>query len=114
MGIGLIAGAGRLPLVFREEATRKGESVITIGVKGVTDIDVDEEIPIGKVGALIKTLKKRGVKRLVVLGKFDQRILYTHFLSFDLKALKILRRFQGQETRKSCKSIHGPVRGGGF
>lgn len=92
MSIGLIAGKGSLPEEFRRLAKKRGEEVFTVGVKGITDIESDELLPIGKVGRLVKTLKKKGVRKLVMLGKFEPRLLYTSLLSFDLKALSVLRR----------------------
>ena len=92
MPIGLIAGKGRLPEVFKEEAQKKGESVVVVGVKGITDMPADDYLPPGKVGKLIKTFKKKGVDKVVMLGKFEHRLIYTSMLQFDLKALSVLRR----------------------
>ncbi len=60
MPIGLIAGRGRLPEIFKESARRSGEEVFSVGVKGITDSQVDELLPVGKVGGLIKLFKKKG------------------------------------------------------
>jgi len=105
MSIGLIAGKGSLPREFRKLAREKGERVFTIGVKGITDMDSDELLPIGKVGRLVKTLKKRGVKKLVMLGKFEPRLLYTNLLSFDLKALSVLRRSKDRRPANLIKAF---------
>jgi DUF1009 family protein len=114
MSIGLIAGAGKLPEAFKEEALKRGEEVFTVGVRGITDMKVDEEIPVGKVGTLIKILRKRGIKRLVVLGKFEQRILYTHFLSLDLKALKVLRRAKDRKPASLIRAFMSLLEEEGF
>ncbi|TBR23303.1 DUF1009 domain-containing protein, partial [bacterium] len=35
--IGLIAGSGRFPVLFAEEAKRQGARVVAVALKGVTD-----------------------------------------------------------------------------
>ena len=114
MAIGLIAGSGKLPRVFKEEAEKRGEEVLTVGVKGITDMEVDEEIPIGKVGALIKILKKRKVRHLVMLGKFEQRLLYSHFLSLDMKAIRVLRRSKDRKPASLIKAFMSLLEEEGF
>ena len=114
MSIGLIAGAGKLPEVFREEARRKGEEVFTIGVRGITEITVDEEIPIGKVGRLVKILKRKGVRKLVVLGKFEQRLMYTYLFSFDISAVKILRKAKDRRPSNLIRAFMDLLEGEGF
>jgi len=92
MLIGLIAGRGKLPQVFREEALRKGADVVTVGVKGITDFPVDQLFPLGKVGGVMKFFKRKGVSKIVMLGKFEHRLIYSSLLSFDVQALNVLRR----------------------
>ncbi len=93
MTLCLIAGKGYLPKEFVDFAKQKGEEVFVVGVKGITDLaPVHETISIGKVGKLIKILKKESVKKIVMLGKFEPKLLYTSIFQFDTKAFQILRR----------------------
>ncbi len=114
MPIGLIAGGGKLPQVFRELAQRSGREVYTIGVKGITDIHVDELLPVGKVGRLVKAFKKAGVRELVMLGKFEHRLIYSSLLSFDLKALSVLRRAKDRRPANLIKSFMEVLEEEGF
>ncbi len=114
MTIGLIAGKGVLPEEFRKSAKKRGENVFTVGVRGITDHDVDELIPIGRVGRLIKVLKKKGVKRIVMLGKFEHRLLYSSLLSFDLKALSILRRSKDRRPASLVRAFIEALEEEGF
>ncbi len=114
MPIGLIAGKGKLPQVFREEAQKKGEEVVVVGVKGITDMPADEQIPVGKVGRLIKTFRKRGVDRVVMLGKFEHRLLYSSLLSFDMKAFSVLRRAKDRRAANVIKAFMEVLEEEGF
>ncbi len=114
MPIGLIAGKGRLPEVFYREAVSKGEEVVVIGVKGITDMERDEELPVGKVGRLIKLLKKRGVDRVVMLGKFEHRLIYTSLLQLDLKAFSVLRRAKDRRPANVIRAFMSVLEEEGF
>jgi len=114
MPIGLIAGKGRLPEVFREEATKRGKEVFVVGVKGITDMDSDELLPVGKVGRLIKLFKKKGVDRVVMLGKFEHRLIYTSMLQFDLKAFSVLRKAKDRRPASVIKAFMKVLEEEGF
>lgn len=89
MKLGLIAGKGKLPLVFKKEVLKRKEDIVVIGINGVTDIDADYYLPIGKINKLIDILKKEKVVNLVMLGKFEQKIALNPS-NFDIKSLSIL------------------------
>jgi len=114
MGIGLIAGRGRLPEVFREEAIKRGEEVVTIGIEGVTSINSDYSIPVGKVGKLIKILEERDARKLVMLGKFEHRLIFTSLLSFDLTGLSILRKARDRKPETIVRTFIEVLEGKGF
>ncbi len=114
MPIGLIAGRGRLPQIFRESAEKSGEEVFSVGVKGITDFQVDELLPLGRVGKLIKLFKKRGVREVVMLGKFEHRLIYSSLLAFDLKALSILRRAKDRRPATLIKAFMEALEEEGF
>jgi len=114
MPIGLIAGRGRLPQIFRESAERLGKEVLSVGVKGVTDFQVDELLPIGKVGRLIKIFKRRGVKEVVMLGKFEHKLIYSDLPAFDLKALAVLRRAKDKRPASLIRAFMEVLEEEGF
>ncbi|NPB08406.1 MAG: LpxI family protein [Aquificae bacterium] len=90
--IGLIAGSGKLPREFVESARKKGVKVVSVGVEGITDFPTDYSVPLGRVGTLLKVLSREGVKKLVMLGKFEHRLIYRDLLSFDLTAISLLAK----------------------
>ncbi len=114
MRIGLIAGRGKLPEIFRIEAVKKGAEVITAGVKGITDIETNETFPLGKVGRLVKFFKKKEVSKIVMLGKFEHKLIYSSLLNFDLKALSILRRSKDRRPASLIKAFMEALEEEGF
>ncbi len=114
MVIGLIAGKGRLPEVFRENALKKGDDVVTIGIDGVTETKSDYSLPMGRVGKLLKILEKRRVEGIVMLGKFEHRMIYTAIFGFDLTALNILRRAKDRRAESVLRAFIESLEEKGF
>lgn len=90
--IALIAGSGKLPQEFRNSVIKKGEEVITIGIERITDFKTDYVLPLGKVGKLIKILEKEEAGSIVILGKFEHKLIYSDILKTDLTAINLLRK----------------------
>lgn len=94
--LGLISGSGELPLAIAAEARSKGYTVIAIGLDPVADRSlssaVDEIfwISVGKLGTIIDTLKKAGVKEAVMAGKVPKSLLYKSRIIPDMRAVKLL------------------------
>ena len=105
MAIALIAGKGTLPLIFRKEAQRQGKRVVTVGIKGVADIDADITLPIGRVGALIDFLKREGAKSIVMLGKVEHNLLYSVLGGLDMTAFKIIRRAKDRRAESLLRAF---------
>ncbi|MDR2005872.1 MAG: UDP-2,3-diacylglucosamine diphosphatase LpxI [Acidaminococcales bacterium] len=93
--IGLLAGIGFLPVDFARAARGMGFHVAAIGlVPGVEPVlpeNVDKYFPIsaGKINKIIKTLKKEGVTKAVMLGKVSKEVLYKGF-GLDFRAVRLL------------------------
>jgi len=81
--IGLLAGSGRFPILFAEAARRQGLPVACVGIK----YEVPEElrplcesfhvVGIAKLGQMIRTFRRLGVKRIVMAGKVTKNVMYT-------------------------------------
>lgn len=80
--IGLLAGAGRFPIVFAEAARRQGYSVHCMGVTGMVDEQLREicsdfrTAPLGRMARAIRFFKRRNVSRVVMAGKIEKRVLF--------------------------------------
>jgi hypothetical protein len=72
--IGLIAGSGRLPLLFAESARRQGLRVFAVAHKGESDpaleraVDGVQWVRVGQIGKILDALKGAGVRRAAMAG----------------------------------------------
>ncbi|ADO45472.1 MAG: UDP-2,3-diacylglucosamine diphosphatase LpxI [Hydrogenobacter thermophilus] len=114
MKVCLIAGWGELPAIFQKEASKKGIEVFTVGVKGITTAFADEYLPLGHVGKLIKLLEREGIKKIVMLGKFEHRLIFSHFFTFDSIALSILRKAKDKRPQTIITSFIQELEKRGF
>jgi DUF1009 family protein len=78
-----LAGSGRFPILFAEAARRQGMPVACVGIKYevpeqlrslCTTCDV---VPIARLGRMIRTFQRRGVKEIVMAGKVTKNVIYT-------------------------------------
>jgi DUF1009 family protein len=80
--VGLIAGAGRFPLVFLEKAQELKIPVVCIGVAGMADPAVAAMsyrfhwLKRMAMGSIIRNFRREGVVRWTMAGKFHKHILF--------------------------------------
>lgn len=80
--VGLLAGAGRFPIVFAEAARRQGYDVHGVGVIGMADATLRDqcssydEVGLGKIGKAIRSFKNHGVQHVVMAGKIEKTVLF--------------------------------------
>lgn len=110
----LIAGAGDLPSAFIKGAKESGLEVFTVGVKGITNIKTDETLLLGNVKKLVSILEKKGIKDIVMLGKFEHKLIFTHLFSFDDLALSIIKKAKDKRPQTLVKSFMEEVESLGF
>lgn len=93
--IGIIAGAGEFPVLMAKEYTRRGIDPVIVAIEEEADKALTEaaEIvywqPLGKVGKILKLLKKEGVHDIVLAGKVHKTRIFRDFRP-DIKALTLL------------------------
>jgi DUF1009 family protein len=94
--LGLIAGSGTLPLAIAAEARSRGYTVIAVGLdplaeRALTEVaDEVKWVNVGKLGTIIDTLTKSGIKEAVMAGKVPKSLLYKSKITPDLRAVKVL------------------------
>ncbi|MBI5640650.1 MAG: UDP-2,3-diacylglucosamine diphosphatase LpxI [Nitrospirae bacterium] len=94
--LGLISGSGDLPLAVAHEAREMGYTVFAIGLEPLADkalsavVDEIRWINVGKLGTVIESLKKAGIKEAVMAGKVPKSLLYKSRIIPDLRAVKVL------------------------
>jgi len=81
--VGLVAGSGRFPVLFAEAARRQGLPVACVGIKYEFPEELRtlcasfEVVGVAKLGKMIRTLRRQGVKRVVMAGKVTKNVIYT-------------------------------------
>ena len=98
--IGLIAGNGRFPLLFAEEAQAKNIDIIAVGIKGETFEELNQYVKkfywigIAQLGKLINILKKEGIIKAVMAGGVTKTNVFAKFMNInfipDLKTINLL------------------------
>jgi UDP-2,3-diacylglucosamine hydrolase len=96
--LGIIAGAGTLPLHVAREAVDRGYEVVAIAFPGITDPVIDRHakevvwLKLGQIGKAISALQAHGVTRMVMAGKIEKSNLMRLWnLRPDRRALAIIR-----------------------
>ncbi len=93
--IGLIAGGGKLPVMFAENAASKGEELVIVGINGLADralrkfASAYSEGNIFRLGKIISTFKRAGVKKAAMLGRLEKIDLFSAFRP-DFKTLRLV------------------------
>jgi len=81
--LGLIAGAGRLPLLVAAGAKQAGLKVICVGLGDsaehslAEEVDVFYRVGVARPGCWIRKLKKHSVTRTIMVGRVAKRQIYT-------------------------------------
>lgn len=94
--VGLISGMGELPKAIALEAKAKGYRVFAVALEPLADktladyVDEMKSVNVGKLGEIIKALKKAGAKEAVMAGKVPKSLLYRSRITPDLRAAKLL------------------------
>jgi DUF1009 family protein len=110
----LVAGSGSLPTAFVKKAKELGDEVFVVGVKGITSIEANAYLPLGKVGTLVKLLEKHNISKIVLLGKFEHKLLFSHLLTLDSLALKILKRAKDRRAQSLIRALMDELEEMGF
>jgi DUF1009 family protein len=109
-----VAGSGSLPTAFLKKAKELGDEVFVVGVKDITSIEANAYLPLGKVGTLVKLLEKHDINKLVLLGKFEHKLLFSHLLTLDSLALRILKRAKDRRAQSLVKALMDELEEIGF
>ena len=102
--IGLIAGAGEIPVYFARKAVESGLRLVSIAFSNDTDehlrpfVEKNYCIGIWKSEKIFQTLKRENVDHLLMLGKVDKRIIFKPQIP-DLRAIKFLKRLATHEDK---------------
>src|SRR5437764_1450247 len=80
--VGLLAGAGRFPVVFAEKARRVGLPVVCVGLRDLAPPELAGLVErfywagVARLGRMIRCFKREGVERVVMAGKVTKTLMY--------------------------------------
>ena len=96
--IGLLAGSGRLPIVFAEKARGLGLPVVCVGIRCETAPELATMVDrfywagVARLGRMIRCFKREKVERIVMAGKITKAVMHTPWRV--LRLLPDLRMFR--------------------
>ena len=109
--IGLIAGAGLLPVEFVTHAGNIGiNKIIAVGFKDCTSADVAnnvsvfEEIGVGQLGKMIKFFAGNGVKKVLMLGSLSPKLTISN-IKFDFRMVVLAAKIRDRRTDSVLRAI---------
>jgi DUF1009 family protein len=108
--VGLIAGWGRFPMLIAQEARRQGVSVHAVGIEGITDPAIKDEvvslewIKLGQLDRPIQIMKSAGCSKAVMAGRVQHVNIFGGFIP-DLRAVRLLARLQDKRADTILKAI---------
>ena len=85
--IGLVAGGGKLPVIFANEAKKRGAKIVAFGVEGITAPDFGEFVdklhwidPANfKIQKFAFLLIAERIRKIVLVGKIDKSLIFGKF-----------------------------------
>lgn len=117
--IGLIAGAGEVPIYFARKASQLGIKLVSIGFSKEIQNDLAPfseqcySIGVGQPGKIFKTLQQNNVKELLILGKVDKSIIFK-LQKFDFKALQFFKNIATHEDKVLLLGVIAELEKEGF
>jgi DUF1009 family protein len=108
--IGIIAGNGRFPIIFAENAKGMGLEVIAVAHRGETIsgleglADKTFWIKVGELGKLIKIFKNEGITDVVMAGGIKKTRLFADIVP-DLRTLMILGRLKNNNDDGILRAV---------
>jgi len=117
--LGLIAGKGELPQLVAETASRKGLKVAVACFDDAVYKSLQSMVykiallGIGQAGKTIKYLRDSGVVRVVLIGKFEKKLVFRDLL-FDAAGLRIMSRAVRKSDTSVILSIFEELEAGGL
>jgi DUF1009 family protein len=103
--IGLIAGSGRLPVLFAEAAAQAGRSVVVVAHEGETSPELSAQawVRLGQLGRIAEVLRGEGVSEAVFCGGLRKLRLLD--LRPDWLGLKAMARMGGFGDDAALRAI---------
>ncbi len=110
--IGLIAGNGKFPLIFAQEARKRNIEIVAVALKEETSPDLKKLadkiywISVGQLKELIEIFKKENINQAVMAGQVRQELIFKN-LNLDNLALGLLNNIKDKRGDSILKAVAG-------
>lgn len=117
--IGLIAGNGRFPIEFAENARARGLSVVAVAIKGEADPRIEELaekctwISVGQLGKLVKSMQRAGVRQAAFAGGVT-RVNFVDGFKIDWRGIRMLSRMRSFNDDSMLRNVIREIESGGI
>lgn len=117
--IGLIAGAGEIPIYFAKKAHEEGRRIVSVAFTDEIDarlkpfVEKNYSIGLAKSGKILKTLEEESIKDILILGKVEKKMIFRPQL-FDLETLKLILSFRTRQDKTVMLKIIEEIESRGF
>ena len=108
--LGLIAGNGKFPLIFAEQAKQEGVSLVTVAHRGETSKEIERVgdevtwIRVGELGKIIRTFQRAGVHEAVMAGGIRKVKLFSNFRP-DFRGAAFLARIKSRDDDRLLRGV---------
>lgn len=108
--LGVIAGAGELPIEFVRNAVSEGRDVEVFAIKRITDKSIQKYaitnwVNFGEVQKLINLMKERNVLDVVMLGKIEHYSLIFSFHRLDKRAKEFFNKLRDKRAKSILEAV---------
>lgn len=117
--LGLIAGNGKFPLIFAEEARHESVSLVAVAHRGETSESIEELVEavtwvhVGELGKIIRTFREAGVEEAVMAGGIRKVKLFSNFRP-DLRGAAFLARMRSRDDDQLLRGVAKELEGEGI
>lgn len=117
--LGLIAGNGKFPLLFAEEAKRQGYRVVAVAHHGETEKAIDQAaddvtwLYVGQLGKIIRTFQRAGVTEAVMAGGIRKVKLFGNFRP-DFHGARFLAKLKSREDDALLRGVANELEADGI
>lgn len=117
--VGLIAGSGRFPLIFAQNARESGIHVIAIAHRGETAEEIERFahevtwVRVGQLGRIIRAFRKAEVRHAVMAGGIRKVRIFSNFMP-DPRGLALLARMKSRDDDHLLRGVAGELESEGI
>ncbi len=108
--LGLIAGNGKFPIIFAEQAKKEGYSLVAVAHRGETLEAIDELLDdvtwiyVGQLGKMIRTFLRAGITEAVMAGGI-QKVKFLENFRPDLRGAKFLAGIKSKDDDALLRGV---------